>query len=297
MEFAFLIPLQSNEGIFGFTTDILVQRTPILLPTLQKIKKIACGANHVLALDNQGRVFAWGSGQQNQLGRRVVERTKAQGLIPREFGLPKKGILDIGCGAYHSFAIDQSDRVWAWGLNSYGETGIFESGAGEDEAVVITPKVVEHLSGLHVSTIHGGSHHSIAVTVDGDCFTWGRVDGCQTGIDPKTLPEDKVVRDDRGAVRILKVPTKVSAISDPVATATASSDHCLAVTRKGQAFAWGFSANYQTGLGTSDDVPIATLIENTAVKTTHLTGAFAGGQYSILVAPAQDTSKLTNGVH
>ncbi|KAG9718909.1 RCC1/BLIP-II protein, partial [Aureobasidium melanogenum] len=61
---------RSNEGIFGFTADVLVQRTPMLIPGLKKIKHISCGANHVLALDATGAVFAWGSGQQNQLGRR-----------------------------------------------------------------------------------------------------------------------------------------------------------------------------------------------------------------------------------
>lgn len=260
---------------------------------MKKIKKVVCGANHVLALDANGSVFAWGSGQQNQLGRRVVERTKIQGLIPREFGLPKKQVVDIECGQYHSFAIDSKDRIWAWGLNNYGETGIPES-AGEDEAVIFKPEQVESLSGKGIACINGGAHHSIAVTKDGDCLAWGRVDGFQIGIKPSDLPEDNVVKDERGAVRILKVPTRIP-IPDPVATARASSDHCIAVTKNGQAYSWGFSANYQTGQGTDDDIEIATLIDNTAVRGKHLNGVTTGGQFGILTAPA--TAPQTNGVH
>ncbi|KAF2153234.1 RCC1/BLIP-II [Myriangium duriaei CBS 260.36] len=287
---------RSNEGIFGFTADVVVQREPLLLTTLKKVKKIACGANHTLALDAKGSVFAWGSGQQNQLGRRVVERTKTQGLIPREFGLPKKAIIDVECGQYHSFAIDTKDRVWAWGLNSFGETGIPEK-AGEDEAVILKPEVVETLSGEGVMHISGGAHHSIAVTHGGDCLTWGRVDGCQIGIKPSELPEEDVVKDERNTVRILKVPTKVNAIPDPVKTCSASSDHCIAITKKGQAYSWGFSANYQTGQGTEDDIEVATLIDNTAVRGRHLNGAFTGGQFGILTAPADEDVKMTNGVN
>ncbi|PNS15736.1 hypothetical protein CAC42_4188 [Sphaceloma murrayae] len=287
---------RSNEGIFGFSVDTLVQREPVLLPTLKKITKIACGANHVLALDSTGHVFAWGSGQQNQLGRRVVERTKTQGLIPREFGLPRKAIVDVECGQYHSFAIDNKDRVWSWGLNNYGETGIPDS-AGEDEAVVLKPEVVEGLSGIGVTTVRGGAHHSIAVTESGDCLTWGRVDGCQIGIPTSELNDDNVIKDERGAVRILTQPTKVTAIKDAVATASASSDHCIAVTKNGQAYAWGFSANYQTGLGTDDDVAVATLIDNTAVRGKKLIGAHTGGQFGILTAAADGDAAMANGVN
>ncbi|TKX26305.1 hypothetical protein C1H76_1266 [Elsinoe australis] len=287
---------RSNEGIFGFSAEVMVQREPVLLTSLKKIKKIACGANHVLALNSEGQVFAWGSGQQNQLGRRVVERTKTQGLIPREFGLPRKAIKDVECGQYHSFAIDNKDRVWSWGLNNYGETGIPES-AGEDDAVILKPEVVESLSGIEVTTIKGGAHHSIAVTKSGDCLTWGRVDGCQIGIPTSDLKEDDVVKDERGAVRILTQPSKVTAIKEPVATASASSDHCIAVTKDGKAYAWGFSANYQTGLGTDDDVAVATLIDNTAVRGKKLLGAHTGGQFGILTAAADEDTKMTNGVN
>ncbi|KAF4552275.1 Regulator of chromosome condensation (RCC1) repeat-containing protein 1 [Elsinoe fawcettii] len=287
---------RSNEGIFGFSADVLVQKEPVLLPTLKKIKKIACGANHVLALDVDGHVFAWGSGQQNQLGRRVVERTKTQGLVPREFGLPKKSIVDVECGQYHSFAIDNKDQVWSWGLNNYGETGVPED-AGEDEAVVLKPKVVEPLSGIGVTTVRGGAHHSIAVTKSGDCLTWGRVDGCQVGIAVSELNEDDVVKDQRGAVRILTKPTRVSAIRDPVATASASSDHCIAITKNGQAYSWGFSANYQTGQGSDDDVAVATLIDNTAVRGKRLNGAHTGGQFGILTSPADEDTEMTNGTN
>lgn len=267
----------------------------MLLPALKKIKKIACGSNHVLALDATGAVFAWGSGQQNQLGRRVVERTKAQGLLPREFGLPRRAVKDIECGSYHSFAIDNKDSVWSWGLNNFGETGILES-LGEDDAAILKPGIVEALSGKGVTCIKGGGHHSIAITGNGDCLTWGRLDGDQIGIPISEIPQENLMMDEKDRPRIVKIPTKVKTIPDPVSNVTAGSEHCLAITRNGQAYAWGFSSNYQTGLGTTEDVTVATLIDNTAVRGKKLDKAYAGGQFGILTAPAEDV-KMVNGTN
>jgi regulator of chromosome condensation len=280
-----------NEGIFGFTTDITIQRTPMLIPGLKKIKHVSCGANHVLALDVNGSVFAWGCGQQNQLGRRVVERTKTQGLVPREFGLPKKAIKYVECGGYHSFAIDTKDRVWAWGLNNFGETGISDN-AGEDDAVILKPAVVEALSGKQISCIKGGSHHSIAVTGAGECLVWGRLDGSQCGIPISELPDEATIKDASGNARILADPTVVKAVQGKVVFATASSDHSFAITDEGHAYSWGFSANYQTGQGTDEDVEVATKIDNTATRGRQINFVTSGGQFSILTAPAQS---ITNG--
>ncbi|KZF22712.1 RCC1/BLIP-II protein [Xylona heveae TC161] len=284
---------RSNEGILGFTPDIYVQRVPMLIPGLKKITQIAAGANHVLALNEKGAVFAWGSGQQNQLGRRVVERTRMNGLTPREFGLPKNKVKYVSCGAYHSFAIDKEGKVWTWGLNSFGETGV-EEGAGENGAVVLAPRVVESLLGTEVELVSGGAHHSIAVTKEGDCLAWGRLDGYQTGIRIEDLPQEAVILDERQKPRILTRPTRVPGFQ--ARQACASSDHSIAVSVEGRAYSWGFSANYQTGQGTDDDVEVATLIDNTAVRDKRLNWAGAGGQYSVLTAPAEEAAPTTNGI-
>lgn len=282
---------RSNDGIFGFTPDVKVATRPVLIPGISKVTDVKAGANHALAIDSKGAVFAWGSGQQNQLGRRVVERTKAEGLIPREFGLPKgakKGIVSIETGSYHNFAISKTGDVYAWGLNNFGETGIMNN-AGQDDAVVMNPKIVTALKGKKITSIKGGGHHSLAATEDGDCLIWGRIDGAQTGIsdnDITKLPEDAVIKDDHGRPRILAEPQKVTAINGAVVQVTTASDHNIVVTKDGKAWSWGFSANYQTGLGTDDDVPVATLIDNTAVREKKLVGATTGGQFSVLTAAA-----------
>ncbi|KAE8148848.1 Ran exchange factor Prp20/Pim1 [Aspergillus avenaceus] len=268
---------RSNDGILGFDATHKVQPTPTLITTLKKVRHLACGDNHVLALNDKGAVFSWGSGQQNQLGRRIIERNRLNGLQPREFGLPKN-IVHIACGAFHSFAIHQSGKVFAWGLNSFGETGIPDN-AGEDEAAIVHPTIVDSLSGKNVTQICGGAHHSIAIANGEQCLVWGRLDGYQTGLKIDTIPEDAVIKDERGRSRILIEPTPVPGIK---ATAVAAgSDHSIAIDVDGRPWSWGFSATYQTGQGTSDDIEIATIVENTAVRGKKLNWAGAGGQFSV----------------
>ncbi|CAO1598543.1 hypothetical protein XANCAGTX0491_002305 [Xanthoria calcicola] len=285
---------RSNEGILGFSRDTLVQPTPVLLPKLSKIVNIASGNNHALALDNKGVVYTWGSGQQMQLGYRMMERMRHDSLNPALLRSRGKNIRYIACGADHSFAIDSKDQVWSWGVNSFGGTGIFDN-AGEDNAVIISPTIVQNLKFDDdvVTQIAGGTHHSLCSTENGKCLIWGRFDGSQTGLDVSTVPEDHIVRDARGQARILMRPTQVPGIKDCV-TVAAGTDHCIAITEQGKAYSWGFSANYQCGQGTTNDITIPTLIDNTATRDKKLDWAGAGGQYSILTSPVYDIDPVSD---
>ena len=79
----------------------------------------AVGQNHVLALDTDGHIWVWGSGQQSQLGRKILARRIANGLLPDKLAL--RNAVHVGAGAFHSFAVDKDGSVYAWGLNSFGQ--------------------------------------------------------------------------------------------------------------------------------------------------------------------------------
>lgn len=290
---------RKNEGVLGFTKEVNTARFPIYISQLQNATDIVCGTNHVLALDNKGQVYAWGSGQQNQLGRRVIERNLSEALQPTHLGFndnsikgkKSKKMVKIFSGDYHAMAIADDGHVWAWGANNYCETG-FKGNAGEDDAVVISPKIVHSLEGKNVQHIACGSHHNVAVTASGELLAWGRCDSAQTGIPAATLNEitetETVLKGANGKAKILLEPTPIPGL-DGVVFAACGPDHTIVMNKDGHAYSWGFSANYQTGLGTDDDVLLPTRIENTAVKEEKLVWAGAGGQYSMLAAKKADS--------
>jgi len=287
---------RSNEGIFGFDNTTLIQLRPKLIKGLKKIIKLAAGANHVLALQSNGIVYGWGSGQQNQLGRRILERRATNSLVPMPIGLPKK-IINLGAGAYNSFAVRENGDVYSWGLNNFGQTGIpkeFDETGASKGADVHHPIVIEALKGMgKVTCIQGGAHHTVACTDRGELLVWGRLDGYQLGLKVADLPQDEVVRDSAGHPRILTVPTQIPDIY--AIQVAAGSDHCVAIDKNGKAFAWGFSTTFQTGLGTDDDVELATLIDNTAVRDKKLVWAGAGGQFSVIAGLAD--TPMVNGIN
>lgn len=206
---------RSSDGILGFSETVKVQSTPSLLPLLKGIKSLAAGSNHVLALDTKGNVAAWGCGQQNQLGRRIIERNKMSSLVPQGVGLPRGKIVKIACGSYHSFAIDKAGQVWGWGLNNFGEIGV-ESNAGEDDAVILRPAKITFLEDFTITDIDGGEHHSLACSGGGDLITWGRVDGYQVGFEFDKLTQENAIYDERGNARILFKPTVVPGMCPPL---------------------------------------------------------------------------------
>jgi regulator of chromosome condensation len=286
---------RSNEGIFGFDPTTLIQLRPKLIKGLSKVTQLATGANHVLALQSNGAVYGWGSGQQNQLGRRILERRATNSLVPMPIGLPKK-IVSLGAGAYNSFAVRENGDVYSWGLNNFGQTGIpkeFDESGASKGSDVHHPIIIDSLHGKgKVTCIQGGAHHTVAVTDKGELLVWGRIDGHQSGLKVADLPAEDVVRDSAGHPRILTVPTQIPDID--AVYAAAGSDHCIAIDKNGKAYSWGFSTTYQTGLGTDDDVEVATLIDNTAVRNTKLVWAGAGGQFSVVAGQA---APMVNGVN
>lgn len=258
------------------------QRTPILISGLSKVVRLSAGVQHLLALTSEGTVFSWGCDEQHQLGRCRGHRNASHHLIPGECALPT-GIIDIGTGHYHSFAIHKTGTVYAWGSNNYGQTAISTS-AGESDAAVVYPTKVQSLKGKpKIISIQGGKDHSLALTEEGQCLSWGRIDNKALGIDIKDISLSSTILDTYNRPRILKVPTVVCDIDKLIVSLGIGTDHSFAITKDGQAYSWGFNTQSQAGQpGDVDEVVHPTILSNKHVDRKKLLLAVAGGQFSIV---------------
>jgi regulator of chromosome condensation len=180
-------------------------------------------------------------------------------------------------------------------LNSFGEAG-YAKAAGSDEVLLPFPMKIPGLRGKGVVYLAGGSHHSAAVTADGQCLVWGRLDGGQLGMtfSSEQLQDASTIRhDERGKPRICLRPVPVPSIGE-VSHVACGTDHTIFITREGTAYATGFNSQGQLGLGHEDDVEAAQLIRGKALKDKVLTWAGAGGQFSIVAARSQPSSAPGN---
>jgi regulator of chromosome condensation len=132
--------------------NIKHQTTPAFVLNLKSIITIAAGENHVFALNSSGTVHAWVVDEQHQLGicsyrrSKILSNEKHTLLTPSPAFLLGSKIDSITCGAYHSFALDDKNNVYAWGLNNFGQTRILTG------AVVELPTHVDSLAFIRGST-------------------------------------------------------------------------------------------------------------------------------------------------
>ena len=309
------------------------QRTPVRIPGLQGITQLAVGANHALALEGragtaaaqltqttqttrrprpQTRLWTWGCSDQKLLGCRLLTRRglhDPQGKalsgsgVPRMVALQHAGSLAlVASGEYHAFAVGIGGRVWAWGMNSFGQTG-----AGPDalrhpnadaELSVTVPTEVTALAHTGVVALAGGDQHSVALCADGRCLAWGRVDSGQLGLDLAAVAQDRLLADARGRIRACLVPTEVHLGVDAdhqtkAVAAACGTGHTLIVTstagRAGHTavLGTGFNAQMQLGLGADadDEVAVPTRLGGKALQDRCLVWAGAGGQFSMVAGP------------
>ena len=145
-------------------------------PTVQ----IAGGWEHTLALDAQGRLFSFGSGYKDSrrsglppvLGHGDHERE----LFPRQIlALQDKVVVHVACGWDHSLAVTDHGLLYAWGAGTNGKLGHGDEG---DRAV---PTLVASMSGVFVVQAEAGCEHSIAISLNGELYSWGHGDSGRLG--------------------------------------------------------------------------------------------------------------------
>uniref|UniRef100_A0A0P4VZK8 Uncharacterized protein n=1 Tax=Scylla olivacea TaxID=85551 RepID=A0A0P4VZK8_SCYOL len=90
------------------------------VPLRMKMKEVAVGKEHCMALTAAGDVITWGSGMRGQLG--IGELCQAERPIPVESlqGVP---ITTIACGAWHCTALSETGDLYVWGWNESGQLG------------------------------------------------------------------------------------------------------------------------------------------------------------------------------
>jgi len=141
----------------------------------EKLRKIASGAHHTLALTHSGKIYAWGDPESGKLGRVVNTRNKNNNALMIDRVNASHHPVDIYAGNHHSFYVSQQGKVYAWGLNNHGQLGV-----GHKNNIHL-PEQVLALDGQTILMLAGGEHHSIAVTGEGKVYCWGRNDEGQCG--------------------------------------------------------------------------------------------------------------------
>ena len=131
-----------------------------------KIVSVFGGAgNEALIVTQDDDVYSLGSNCSSCLGLGDM----LSGLEPRRVDvLSQKKVIDFAYGTGpHVLAITESGDLFTWGHNGYSQLG--HSGTTQP----VLPTRVSGLTGIKVIQIACGSHHSLALNIDGEVYAWG----------------------------------------------------------------------------------------------------------------------------
>ena len=115
-------------------------------------------------MTSTGKVLAWGSNAQGQLGNGTT--TDSHTPVPVSLPTGTK-VKAISAGRAHSLALTSTGQVLAWGFNAVGQLG---NGTTTDSDA---PVPVSLPTGTTVAGIAAGDLHSLALTSTGQVLAWG----------------------------------------------------------------------------------------------------------------------------
>ena len=200
-------------------------RVTIDKPSLHNVKQISAGKDFTLALDTQGRAFAWGDNNGRQLGNDTTTDSIMPVRVQKPAGV---SFTRISAGDRHALALGDDGNTYAWGYNWNGRLGtgdLWSSGI---------PQLVNQPEGVVFTEISAGGFHNLAIGDDGKTYAWGANDTGQLG--SKTEQEWS------------EIPVLVNE-PDEVAFTQVSAGwyHSLAIGDDGNTYAWGQNSHGELG--------------------------------------------------
>jgi len=222
---------QSNGGWFAdlFAKNTDAVSSPKELQGKDGWQHLSFGQGHVLHVSGKGEVYTYGEGKLNQLG--LGKPVDFQPTLTQVQGLPK--IQQTAVGKSHSIALSEKGEVFTWG---FGGSSFQQGALGHgNKDTQTTPKQVKALEKQKVIQVAAGHHHSLALTADGQVYSWGNGENGVLG---------------HGSSGNLAAPTPLEFFADKrVKQLSCGEEFSAAVTDDGSLFTWGKDDQQQLGLG------------------------------------------------
>ncbi|KAM3585280.1 uncharacterized protein V6R79_012788 [Siganus canaliculatus] len=225
-------PRRSRQNFFGAKLDLSKWSLFSLLNAeeLAAVRQ-ACvfgtSASEAIYTTHRNEMFVFGLNTSGCLGTEDSLST----IVPKkvDFLQGKKVVcLSYGSGPHVVLATDEG-QVFAWGHNGYNQLG-------NGTSIQRMSPVLVNLQNKKVTQVACGSHHTLALTDDGEVFSWGYNNCGQIGT---------------GNTATQACPRKVAGLlQDKRAVGIACGQtSSMAVTHNGEVYAWGYNGNGLLGTG------------------------------------------------
>lgn len=211
------------NGYGGLGDNSITNRcTPVsVLGAAKTFCQISSGTSGTLAIDKNGRAWAWGYNNFGQLGDNSITSRRTPVSVLGAI----KTFCAIDSGFYFSLAVDKNGKAWAWGYNNYGQLG--------DNSITSrrTPVAVGGAAKTFCN-ISNGTSHSLGIDKNGRSWAWGYNLYGRLGDNSQTSR--------RTPVRVLGAAKTFCKIS-------AGDAHSLGIDKNGMVWGWGYNGYGQLG--------------------------------------------------
>jgi alpha-tubulin suppressor-like RCC1 family protein len=247
------------DAELGIGNTASPQRSPALVcPTANcqttNFISVSGGANHTLALDDNGRIWGWGSNANGQLTS-VAGTTELQPVLISA-SISNRRWSSVEAGHEHSSGLSNG-RIYTWGKNSHSQLGQGFTGGTQ-----FSP-AQEATTSAAWASLFSGNWHTGGTLAYGAFQSWGYNNIGQLG-NNSTAMSSRAVQEFSGILSWVQ--------------GAARQLHTVGLRADGTLWGWGSNGNGELGTGgtSSSSVPVKTkFVANTlsVTQTTYSTSS------------------------
>ncbi|OQR83470.1 regulator of chromosome condensation (RCC1)-like protein [Achlya hypogyna] len=192
----------------------------------QRVVGASCGGAHTAVVTAGQGLYTFGRGKNGRLG---LGPDVAFKMTPEAVPVAADWTT-VCCGWNFTVALTQAGRVYCWGKQGEGQCGL--GYVNQDQSA---PVLLEALAPYEIVQVASGYTHTLALSVNGDVFSWGLGEYGQLG---KGSPVPEVV----DTSHCIGPP-------DAVTSVYCGAFHSIATTAQNVMLAWGLNMYGACGLG------------------------------------------------
>ncbi|KAL3568274.1 hypothetical protein D5086_030925 [Populus alba] len=223
----------NQRGTLGHPPETKTENIPSQVKDLANVNIVqaAIGGWHCLAVDDQGRAYAWGGNEYGQCGEEPERKDDTGRPLRRDIVIPqccasKLVVRQVAAGGTHSVVLTREGHVWSWG----------QPWPPGDIKQISVPVRVQGLERVRLIAV--GAFHNLALQEDGTLWAWGNNEYGQLGTGD-TQPRSQ--------------PITVQGLSGlTLVDIAAGGWHSTALTDDGEVYGWGRGEHGRLGFGDND---------------------------------------------
>lgn len=220
----------NQRGTLGHPPETKTESVPSLVKALDDVNIVqaAIGGWHCLAVDDQGRAYAWGGNEYGQCGEEPERKEDGSKALRRDITAPQRcapklSVRQVAAGGTHSVVLTQEGHVWTWG----------QPWPPGDIKQIYMPVRVQGLERVRLIAV--GAFHNLSLLEDGMLWAWGNNEYGQLGIGDTQPRSQPILVQDLSGLSLVDI--------------AAGGWHSTVITNNGEVYAWGRGEHGRLGFG------------------------------------------------